>query len=55
MDEPERFAPTVHGYWRMKLSWIQFADDLPRYDSYTRERDGAVGYPNERQSAVKDS
>lgn len=48
MDRPERFEPRAHGYWRMKLPWIEFADDLPRFETYTRERDPKVGYPAER-------
>jgi hypothetical protein len=47
-DHPERFAPTVHGYWSMKLPWIAFADDLPKYDSTTRDRDPAFGHPRDR-------
>jgi len=49
MDRPERFEPQAHGYWRMKLPWIRFDDDLPRTETYTRERDPIVGYPAERK------
>lgn len=49
MDRPERFEPRAHGYWRTKLPWIEFADDLPRVETYTRERDPKVGYPAERK------
>lgn len=38
MDRPERFEPRAHGYWRMKLPWIAFADDLPRCETYTQAR-----------------
>lgn len=49
MDHPERFTPVAHGYWRMKLPWVDFADALPRFPSYTRERDVAIGYPDKRK------
>ena len=49
-DHPESFAPTVHGYWAMKLPWIAFADNLPKYDSTTRDRDPAFGHPRDRQA-----
>ena len=47
-DRPESFRPQAHAFWRMKLPWIEVADDLPRLDEYTRERDPAYGKPNER-------
>lgn len=47
-DHPERFKPLAHGYWRLKLPWIEFADDLPRVDEYTRSRDPKIGNPNAR-------
>lgn len=50
MDAPERFPPQVHGYVSMKLPWIALADDLPRFDTYTRPRDPAVGTPAKRRS-----
>lgn len=49
MDNPERFEPRAHGYWRMKLPCLAFADDLPRHETYTRERDPALGYPADRK------
>ena len=49
MDNPERFRPQAHAYWRMKLSWIKFADDLPRTEAYSRERDPELGYPKDRK------
>lgn len=49
-DAPERFEPQAHGYWRMKLPWVKFADDLPRFETYTRERDAEIGYPVERKA-----
>jgi hypothetical protein len=49
MDQPERFEPQAHGYWKMKLPWIDFADDLPRFDTYSRKRDPSVGFPSERR------
>ncbi|MCP1198975.1 GFA family protein [Notoacmeibacter sp. MSK16QG-6] len=30
LDEPSRFAPTVHAFWPEKLSWLMLEDDLPR-------------------------
>lgn len=53
MDRPERFEPLAHGYWRMKLPWIKFADDLPRLESYTRKRDPKIGYPVHRNRPDK--
>ncbi|MGH6860770.1 MAG: GFA family protein [Phyllobacterium sp.] len=47
-DHPERFRPSVHGYWAHKLPWIEFADTLPRVDTYTRDRDPRLGNPNTR-------
>ena len=49
MDNPERFRPQAHAYWQMKLPWIKFADDLPRADAYSRERDRELGYPKDRK------
>lgn len=49
MDHPERFPPRVHAFWSMKLPWLRFADDLPRLDRYSRERDADVGFPDQRQ------
>ena len=50
LDRPERFEPKAHGYWRMKLPWIQFADDLPRFETYSRKRDPKLGYPSQRKA-----
>jgi Glutathione-dependent formaldehyde-activating enzyme len=47
-DHPESFRPEAHAYWREKLSWIEFADKLPRIEGYSRERDPALGTPNQR-------
>jgi hypothetical protein len=44
-DHPECFRPEAHAYWREKLSWIEFADGLPRIDGYSRRRDPALGAP----------
>lgn len=49
LDSPERFRPQAHAYWRMKLPWLDFADDLPRVDGYSRARDPATGYPIDRR------
>jgi hypothetical protein len=50
VDKPERFEPEAHGFWRMKLPWIQLADDLPRFETYTRQRDPTIGYPSDRKN-----
>ncbi|MEI9404781.1 GFA family protein [Mesorhizobium argentiipisi] len=47
-DHPERFKPHAHAYWRLRLPWLEFADDLPRIDTYSRRRDPAFGNPNDR-------
>ncbi len=49
LDRPENFRPEAHAYWRMKLPWLDVADDLPRVDGYTRERDPTVGTPAGRK------
>lgn len=49
-DRPERFPPSVHGYWSMHLPWVKFDDDLQRIDTYTRDRHPAVGTPAERMA-----
>ena len=49
LDNPERFQPQAHAYWRMKLPWVSFADDLPRVDGYSRGRDPEFGDPTDRQ------
>ncbi len=49
MDRPERFPPAAHAGWKERLPWLQFADELDRVDSYSRPRDPAVGYPDERR------
>ena len=49
LDRPERFEPQAHAYWNMKLPWVNFADDLPKTDAYTRPRDPDFGYPSGRQ------
>jgi hypothetical protein len=50
MDNPERFPPSAHAYWGMKLTWIEFADHLPRTETYSRPRDQQFGYPKDRES-----
>lgn len=49
LDRPERFRPQAHAYWRQKLPWLDFADDLPRLDGYSRDRDPAFGTPADRK------
>src|SRR5882724_6081597 len=48
LDRPEGFGPQAHAGWRMKLPWVEFADDLLRIDGYSRRRDVACGYPTDR-------
>jgi len=48
LDHPERFKPQAHAYWRMRLPWVRFADDLPHVDGYSRQRDPACGDPRDR-------
>lgn len=47
-DHPERFRPQAHAYWRQRLPWVDFSDDLPRIDTYSRPRDPALGNPADR-------
>jgi hypothetical protein len=48
LDRPERFAPQAHAYWRTKMPWLRFADELPRIDGYSRRRDRDLGNPADR-------
>ena len=48
-DNPERFYPQAHAYWRMRLPWVDFADDLPRVETYSRGRDPSIGDPVSRK------
>ncbi|MFO1049256.1 MAG: GFA family protein [Geminicoccaceae bacterium] len=48
LDRPDRFLPQAHAYWRMRLPWITFGDDLPLVDGYSRSRDPAFGDPVDR-------
>jgi hypothetical protein len=47
-ERPESFLPEAHAYWSEKVSWIEFADKLPRIEGYSRERDPALGTPKQR-------
>jgi hypothetical protein len=47
-DHPERHSPQAHAYWCMRLPFVDFADDLPKLDGYSRDRDPRYGYPRER-------
>lgn len=29
LDEPEKFAPTLHVAYEEKLTWLKIGDDLP--------------------------
>jgi hypothetical protein len=48
LEHPECFRPEAHAYWREKLPWIEFADELPRIHGYSRERDPTFGTPKQR-------
>lgn len=48
LDNPERFEPRAHAYWRMKLPCVSFADDLPHVEAYSRPRDPGFGDPVDR-------
>ena len=48
LDNPERFLPRAHAYWRMRLPWVNLGDDLPRVEGYSRRRDPAPGDPADR-------
>lgn len=37
-DEPEKFAPEVHGYFSRRLSWLDIRDELPRHESSSKPR-----------------
>lgn len=54
MEHPERFEPGAHAYWRMKLPWLKFADNLPHIDGTSRRRNPAFGDPAERQGKKPD-
>jgi len=48
LNNPERFPPQAHAFWSMKLPFVEFGDELPRMDGYSRNRDPGAGNPNER-------
>jgi len=48
MDHPERLEPQARAYWRMRLPWLRFADDLPTIDTYSRTRHPVSGNPTDR-------
>jgi hypothetical protein len=50
-DNPEGFRPAAHAYWGLRLPWVEFADNLPHVDGYSRVRDAAIGDPRDRQKA----
>jgi hypothetical protein len=50
-DNPEGFRPAAHAYWGLRLPWVEFADNLPHVDGYSRVRDAAIGDPRYRQKA----
>lgn len=52
-DRPEAFPPSAHAYWQLRLPWLEFADTLPRIETYTRPRDPAIGTPAERAAALR--
>ncbi|WP_313958467.1 GFA family protein [Chelativorans salis] len=38
MNEPERFAPTLHAFESERLSFLKVDDELPRFDRFSVER-----------------
>jgi len=38
MDEPERYAPTMHAFEKRRLPFLHIDDDLPRFDGFSIER-----------------
>lgn len=48
LDNPGRFRPQAHAYWREKLPFVDFADDLPRIDRHSRPRNPNLGDPSDR-------
>ena len=48
LDHPDNFRPQAHAYWDEKISWIEFADALPRAQGHSRQRDPAFGNPKDR-------
>jgi hypothetical protein len=47
-DNPARFTPHANAYWKMRLPWESFADEISKTEGYTRQRDPALGYPPQR-------
>lgn len=47
-DQPGAFLPEAHAYWSLRLPWVDFRDDRPRVDRYSRDRDPAIGFPADR-------
>ena len=52
-DHPERLVPQAHAYWRMKLPCLEFSDDLPRVEAYSRVREAIGKEPRHRQIVSK--
>lgn len=48
LDHPENFRPQAHAYWQERLPWLEIADQLPRIDGYSRDRDSLLGAPKDR-------
>lgn len=38
MDEPERFAPTLHAFESERLPFLHIKDDLPRFERFSVKR-----------------
>lgn len=34
-DRPDVLAPTVHAFYSERISWMEVADDLPRYEGFS--------------------
>jgi hypothetical protein len=52
-DHPEAFRPEAHGYWGLRLRWVETADGLPHVDGYSRVRDAAIGNLRDRRKAPR--
>ena len=36
-DDPDALVPSAHSFYPERLSWFDFADDLPRYEGFVVE------------------
>lgn len=47
-DRPQGFPPAAHAFWSGKLPYLSFDDGLARIETYSRQRDPALGTPDKR-------